>query len=111
MKVLNRVGGTFLLLILGIAVISGFQSSTGRPMWDSLWNATSAVLDYARRQVLRLDGSSTDGDGRAAVGWTAAGLILLIVLLPKPISARLFTILLLGAAAVAFVLWNPAVVG
>jgi hypothetical protein len=110
MKVLNRVGGTFLLLVLGIAAISGFQSSTGRPMWDSLWNATASVLSYTRTQVLRLDGTSVAGNWRAAVGWSAVGVILLLVLLPKPVSVRTFTLLLLGAAAASFVLWDPTVV-
>jgi hypothetical protein len=110
MKVLNRVGGVFLLLILVVAAVSGFQSPTGRPLWDSLWDAVAAVLRYARAQAARLDGSSTRGHPGAAIGWTAVGLVVLLILLPKPVSARLWQLLLLAAAAVAFVLWNPSVV-
>lgn len=113
MKVLNRVGGMFLLLVLGIAAISGFQSPTGRPIWDNLWNATASVLGYARVQAARLDGSPIDGHPFTAIG--AAALLILILMavilagVKKSISFQGFTLLLLGGAVVAFVLWNPGV--
>jgi hypothetical protein len=107
MKVLNRVGGAFLLLVLGIAAITGFQSPTGRPMWDGLWSATTTVFRYGRDQAAGL--TSVSGHGRAAIGWAAFGFVVLMIVLPKPISLRLFTILLVLGAAVAFVLWDPGI--
>lgn len=113
MKVLNRVGGIFLLLVLGIAAISGFQSPTGRPIWDNLWNATATVLGYARNQSPMLDGSPTAGHPFTAIGAAALLLLLVITLVlagaKKSISAPVFMLMLLGAAVVAFILWNPAV--
>ena len=113
MKVLNRIGGVFLLLVLGIAAISGFQSPTGRPIWDNLWNATATVLSYVHDLATRLVGAPTDGHPFSAIG-TAALLLLVVITLvlagaKKSISAPVFMLMLLGAAVVAFVLWNPAV--
>jgi hypothetical protein len=107
MKALNTIGGAFLLLVLGIASILGFQSTTGRPIWDGLWTATASVVSYFRGQAGGFD--SVAGDGRAAIGWVATGFVLLLILLKKPISMQLFTILLLVGVAVAFVLWDPTV--
>ena len=113
MKVLNRVGGLFLLLVLGIATVTGFQSPTGRPIWDSLWDATATVLGYARDQVVRLDGSPIDGHPFSAIGLAALlALVFMTVVLAgakKSISFQGFTVILLAGAAVAFILWNPAV--
>lgn len=113
MKVLNRVGGAFLLIVLAIAAITGFQSDTGRPIWDNLWNATATVLGYGRDQAARLDGSPIDGHPMTAVGLAALLVLLLMALIlagaKKSISFQGFTLILLGGAAVAFVLWNPAV--
>ena len=113
MKLLNRVGGVFLLLVLAIAAITGFQSPTGRPIWDNLWSATASVLGYTRTQAARLAGSPTDGHAFAAIG-TAALLLLLVITLvlagaKKSISGQAFLLMLVGAAVVAFLLWNPAV--
>ena len=47
MKILNRVGGAFLLLVLVAAVVLGFQTPTGRQIWDDLWAAGSAVAELA----------------------------------------------------------------
>jgi hypothetical protein len=107
MKALNRVGGTLLLLILGIAVISGFQSETGRPIWDSMWNATAATLGYFRDLIGGFD--SVAGHGRAAIGWAATGIVVLMLFIKKTITYQQFTFMLLAGAAVAFVLWDPAV--
>jgi len=35
--------------------------------------------------------------------------VLVLIFLKKPIPLRVFEFLLIGAAAVAFVLWNPSV--
>jgi hypothetical protein len=110
MKALNRIGGAFLLLVLAIAAITGFQSPTGRPIWDNLWNATASVLGYARNQAVRLDGSPIDGHPFTAIGVGALLVLFLIALVLKwPISGRAFGLLLLLGAVVAFVLWDPAV--
>jgi hypothetical protein len=110
MKVLNRVGGFFLLLILGVAVISGFQSPTGRPLWDSMWDAVRSILLWTQARVRSLNGNFVDGNGRAAIGWAATGLVVTLVLLKKPISIRVFSFLVVAAAAVAFVLWQPSAI-
>ncbi len=110
MNVLNRVGGALLLLGLGIAVIIGFQSPTGRQFWDGIWQAGSTIVDYARTQILRLNGTSVAGDWRAAIGIVAVVLILLFIVLKKPISFRLFTTLLVLGVVAAFILYNPSVV-
>jgi hypothetical protein len=113
MKLLNRVGGAFLLVVLAIAAITGFQSPTGRPIWDNLWNATATVLGYARDQAARLDGSPIDGHPFSAIGAAALLVLCLIAVVlagvKKSISFQGFTLLLLGGAVVAFVLWNPGI--
>ena len=110
MKILNRVGGAFLLLVLGIAAVLGFQTPTGRPMWVGTSQAVTAVFDWVRQQTQRLSLGPTAGHGFRAIGVAAFGLVLILVLLPKPISLRVFEILLLVGAAAAFVLWDPAIV-
>ncbi|HEY6746257.1 MAG TPA: hypothetical protein VI357_11130 [Mycobacteriales bacterium] len=113
MKLINRVGGAFLLAILAIATISGFQSTTGRPIWDNLWNATATVLGYARTQVARLNGSPIDGHPFSAIGLAALLVLVVIALVlagaKKSISFQGFTLILLGGAVVAFILWDPTV--
>lgn len=107
MKLINRVGGAFLLAILAIAIISGFQSTTGRPIWDSLWNATAAVLGYFSDLVGGF--RSVQGHGRAAIGWVATGIVVLLLFMKKSITFQQYTLLLLAGAAVGFVLWDPAI--
>ena len=108
MKILNRVGGAFLLLVLGMAAILGFQSPTGRQVWDALWAAGSAALNWAGDQIGRV--TLFAGHGFQAVGAAALGLVLVLVLLKKPISLRAFEILLVLAGVTAFVLWNPSAI-
>ena len=47
-KALGRIGGTLLALALFMAVVIGFQTPTGRAVWDGLWQATAAVLAWIR---------------------------------------------------------------
>ena len=107
MKLINRIGGAFLLAIVAIATITGFQSSTGRPIWDNLWNATAAVLSYFSDLVGNFH--SVEGHGRAAIGWVATGIVVLLLFTKKSITVQQYTLLLLAGAAVAFVLWDPAI--
>lgn len=90
MKVLNRVGGFFLLLVLGIAAITGFQSPTGRPIWDNLWNATASVLGYARNQAVRLDGSPIKGHPFSAIGVAAILVLALIAVVLAGVKKSIF---------------------
>jgi hypothetical protein len=108
MKILNRVGGAFLLLVLGMAAILGFQSPTGRQVWDALWAAGSAALNWAGDQIGQV--TLFAGHGFQAIGAAALGLVLVLVLLKKPISLRAFEILLVLAGVIAFVLWNPSAI-
>ena len=109
MKILNRVGGAFLLLVLVAAVVLDFQTPTGRQIWDDLWAAGSAALNWLQQLSAGLIGSPFDGHGYAAIGAAAVLLVLVLIFLKKPIPLRVFEFLLIGAAAVAFVLWNPSV--
>jgi hypothetical protein len=108
MKILNRVGGAFLLLVLGMAAILGFQSPTGRQVWDDLWAAGSAALSWVQDQIGRV--TLFAGHGFQAIGAAALGLVLVLILLKKPISLRAFEILLVLAGVTAFVLWNPSAI-
>jgi hypothetical protein len=107
-KILNRVGGTFLLAILAIATVIGFQSPTGRQLWNGMWQAGETVVMYARQQVPRLNGR-TDHDASLAIAIAAVGVIVVLALLKKPVSVRAFTVLVIVAAVVAAVLYNPSV--
>jgi hypothetical protein len=110
MKVLNRVGGAFLLLVLGIAAILGFQTPTGRQIWDDLWEAGSTVLSWVRDAIQRLNDTSIPGNAPAAIAIAAIGVIVVLALLKKPVSVRAFTVMVLIAAIAAFILYDPRVV-
>lgn len=110
MKILNRVGGAFLALVLAIAAILGFQSSTGRPIWNDLWSAGSEVLTWVRDRIQLLTRTSVPGHAAVAIAISAVGVIVVLGLLKKPISVRAFTILVLVAAVAAYILYNPSVV-
>jgi hypothetical protein len=111
MNLLNRVGGALLLLGLGLAVVIGFQSPTGRQFWDGVWQAGATVLGYARTQIESLGGRNTDGNLAVSVGIAAVGLIIVLTLIKWPITVRVYTILLILATAVAVVLYNPSILG
>ena len=110
MNLLNRVGGALLLLGLGVAVIIGFQSPTGRQFWDGIWQAGTTVVRYARSQIERLSGGGTDGNLAVSIGIAAVGLIIVLTLIKWPISVRVYTVLLILATVVAIVLYNPSIV-
>ncbi len=109
MKILNRVGGAFLALVLAIAAILGFQTDTGQPIWTGISSAVTDVLRWLQTESARLAGSPFAGHGYAAIGAAAVLLVLILILLKKPIPLRVFEILLVLAAVVAFVLWRPSV--
>ena len=110
MNVLNRIGGTLLLLGLAIAVIIGFQTPTGRRFWDGIWQAGDTVVDYARAQIGGLAGRGTAGNLAASIGVAAVALVAVQIFIKGPISYRLFIILLILATVLAFILYNPAAV-
>ena len=107
MNVLNRIGGAFLLLGLGVAVIFGFQTPTGRQIWDDLWAAGSAVLSWARDQIQLLTRTSIPGHAGAAIAIASVGVLVVLALLKKPVSVRTFTLMVLLAAIAAYILYNP----
>jgi len=109
-KILNRVGGAFLLLVLVAAVVLGFQTPTVRQLWDDLWAAGSAVLSWVRDQIQLLTGTSIPGHAAVAIAIAAVGVIVVLALRGKPVSYRAFVLLLLGAAVVAYILYNPGAV-
>jgi hypothetical protein len=110
MKILNRVGGTFLLLILAIAVTLGFQSPTGRPIWNDIWETATSVLKFVQDAILRLVGTPVSGDASVAIAAAGVGVIAVLALSKKPVSVRTFSIVVLLAAVAALVLYNPAIV-
>jgi hypothetical protein len=110
MKILNRVGGTFLLLVLAIAATIGFQSPAGRPIWNDLWQAGTIVVRYLRDLIQRLTGTSIPGHASVAVAIAAVGVVVLLALLKKPISVRTFTLLVLLAGVGAVILYDPTIV-
>jgi hypothetical protein len=111
MNVLNRIGGAFLLLGLGIAVIIGFQTPTGRQIWDGLWQATATIVDYVRSAISGFAGHGTSGDLAASIGVAAVVMVAVMVFIKGTISYRLFSILLVLATILAFLLYNPGIVG
>ena len=110
MNALNKIGGALLLAGLAVAVIIGFQSPTGRQFWDGVWQAGATVVGYAGDQITRLNGTPIAGNWTVAVGIAAVGLAALLILLPKPISTRLFTVLVIAATAAAVILYQPSIV-
>ena len=110
MKILNRVGGAFLLVVLAIGATIGFQSPTGRPIWDDLWQAGSIVVRYARDLVQRLSNTSIPGHASVAVAIASVGVLVLLALLKKPVSVRTFTLLVLLAGLSALVMYDPTIV-
>ena len=110
MKILNRVGGAFLLLVLVAAAILGFQTPTGRQIWDDLWAAGAGVLSWVRDQIQLLTRTSLPGHAAAAIAIAAVGVIVVLGLLKKPISVRTFTVMVLIAAVAAYILYNPGAV-
>ena len=110
MKILSRVGGVFLLLVLVAAAILGFQTPTGRQIWDDLWAAVAALGRWVRDQIQLLTRTPIPGHAAAAIAIAAVGVIIVLGLLKKPISVRAFTVLVLVAAVAAYVLYNPGAV-
>lgn len=110
MSALNKIGGALLLAGLAVATIIGFQSPTGRQFWDGVWQAGATVVGYAGDQIVRLDGTSVAGNLTVAVGIAAVSLAALLILLPKPIPGRTFTVLMIAATATAVILYQPSIV-
>jgi hypothetical protein len=110
MKILSRVGGAFLLLVLVAAAVLGFQTPTGRQIWDDLWKAVATVGRWVRDQIQLLTRTSIPGHAAAAIAIASVGVIVVLALLKKPISIRAFTLLVLVAAVAAYVLYNPGAV-
>jgi hypothetical protein len=107
---LNKIGGALLLAGLAVAVIIGFQTPTGRQFWDGVWQAGATVASFAAGQIGRLNGTAVDGNLTMAVGIAAVGLAILFIVLPKPVSVRLYTAAVIGATVVAFILYQPSIV-
>jgi hypothetical protein len=110
MNTLNKIGGALLLAGLAVAVFLGFQTPTGRQFWDGIWAAGAAVVGYVGDQIARLNGTPVEGNLAVAVGIAAVGLVILIILLPKPLPARVFPILVILAVVAAFILYQPSIV-
>ena len=107
MKILNRVGGAFLLLVLSLprswasrrrpAGRSGTTCGRPGPPW----------LSWVRDQIQLLTGTSIPGHAGAAIAIASVGVIVVLALLKKPVSVRAFTLMVLLAAVAAYILYNP----
>ena len=111
MGVLNRIGGTLLLLGLAIAVIIGFQTPTGRRFWDGIWQAGDTVVTYIRDQATRLGGTPIAGNAWAAIGAAAILFLITITLVPGLRQGRGFAIMAILFTALGFIFYNPSVIG
>jgi hypothetical protein len=109
--VLNKIGGALLLCGLAIAVIIGFQTPTGRQFWDGIWQAGATVVNYVRSQGVRLDGTAVSGNAWAAIGVSAILFLIVMTLVPPLRVGRGFAILAIIFTALAFVLYNPTILG
>ena len=110
MNVLNRIGGALLLAGLAVAVIIGFQTPTGRSFWDGIWQAGSTVVSFIGDQFARLGGTPIAGNLGAAVAVSAVAFVITLMLVPGLRVGRGFAILAVLFTALAFVLYNPAVI-
>lgn len=110
MNVLNKLGGALLFAGQAIALIIGFQTPAGRQFWDGVWQAGATVVGVAGDQIGRLNGTSVTGNPALAAGIAAVGLVVLLMVLPKPVTTRLFTALLVLATAAAVILYQPTIV-
>ena len=111
MGVLNRIGGALLLAGLAVAVIIGFQTPTGRAFWDGIWQAGATVVRFVGDQVARLGGTPIAGNLGAAVAVAAIAFVLTLMLVPGLRAGRGFAIMAVLFTALAFVLYNPSVIG
>ena len=80
------------------------------PMKGLTWAAGSAVLSWVRDQIQLLTGTSIPGHAAVAIAIAAVGVIVVLALRGRPVSYRAFVLLLLGAAVVAYILYNPGAV-
>lgn len=111
MGVLNKIGGALLLAGLAIAVIIGFQTPTGRQFWDGIWQAGATVVNYIRSQGVRLNGTAVAGNAWAAIGVSAILFLIVMTLVPPLRVGRGFAILAILFTALAFILYNPTILG
>jgi hypothetical protein len=110
MNALNKIGGALLLAGLAVAVFLGFQTPTGRRFWDGIWQAGATVVGYVGDQIARLNGTPVAGNLSVAVGIAGIGLVILLILLPKPLPARVFPTLVILAVLAAVILYQPSIV-
>ena len=68
------------------------------------------MVGYVGDQIQRLNGSPVAGNLAVDIGIAAVGLALLVILLPKPISVQLFTVLAILATIAALILYRPSIV-
>lgn len=111
MNVLNKLGGALLLAGLAVAVIIGFQTPTGREFWDGIWQAGSAVVGFIGDQGVRLNGTAVAGNLGVAIAIAAIAFLLTITLVPGLRVGRGFAILAVLFTGLAFILYQPSILG
>ena len=109
MRVLSRLGGVLFAAVLVVAVIIGFQTPTGRRIWDGLWQATSTVVQFAGQQLGRLGPTPVAGNLWAAIGIAAVGFLITLALVPPLRAGRGFAALAVAFTVLAFVLYQPSI--
>jgi hypothetical protein len=106
---LNRLGGALFAAALVVAVIIGFQTPTGRAIWDGIWQAGSTVIQFAGDQLGRFGPTPVAGNLWAAIGVSAILFLITIALVPGLRVGRGFVVLAVLFTALAFVLYQPSI--
>jgi hypothetical protein len=108
-KTLNRLGGLLFAAALVVAVVIGFQTPTGRAIWDGLWQATATVVRFGRQQVGRIGTTPVAGNLWAAIGIAAVAFLITLALVPPLRAGRGFAFLAVAFTVLAFVLYQPSI--
>lgn len=109
MRTLNRLGGALFAAALIVAVVIGFQTPTGRAIWDGIWQAGATVIRFARDQLGTFGPTPVAGNLWAAIGVSAILFLITIALFPGLRAGRGFVVLAVLFTALAFVLYQPSI--
>jgi hypothetical protein len=105
------VAAGFVVLVLVLATVSGLSGGPGADIVASIWDAVLTALRWAASQLVRLStATGTRSNGVRAL--VAAVIVFAALVLTVPYFRRGGTslyVLVLLAAALGFVLYNPAI--
>jgi cobalamin biosynthesis protein CobD/CbiB len=78
---------------------------TGRPRAG---RPVALSHSYARAEISSFSGQGTSGNLAGSIGLAAVAVVIAVTFLKWPISARTYSIVLILATILAFILYNPA---